>query len=159
MLNATQPGRKPRPMQNFTKRQIRNLMIALIASNLIFIAEAQLLITIRSEKDFFASSSLTLWTAAAIIYTVFLMARIWNQPARYRHRINSRPPGTSSPARRMSPTTGILLIQFGLLVSPNVWGIILIIYGLPNIAFYLFPGISLATGIAWGIHYLRTASL
>ena len=157
LMPSNQEGSQ-RQMQKFTKRQIRNLMIAVIAFNLVFIAVGQLLITVRSENDFSASGSLMLWAAAAIIYSLFLLVRIWNQPTRYLNRINSRPPRTNPSSRRMSPTTGILFIQLGFLVGPNIWGIILLTYGLPNIAFYIFPGISLATGIAWGIHNLRTAN-
>jgi len=146
-------------MQTFTKRQIRNLVIAVIVFNLLIIAEAQLLIAVRLEQDLTASSGLTLWTVVAIIYTLLLMVWIWNQPARALKRLNAKPASASPSHRRISVTTGILLSQCFLLISPNILGILLLFFGLPNLTFYFFPGISLAAGIAWSIFNLRTAKL
>ena len=58
---------------------------------------------------------------------------------------------------RLSPEANFLLINYLLLTSPILFGLLLYVCGMSLREYLYFPGVSIAMMLAWGIYDLRKA--
>ena len=143
-------------MPAFTKKQIIIFMVGIVLYALLFTALVQFMNLDRSTTGFIPVEWLPAVEISAVILSVYTIVEVWTFPERVRRRINARPPRVITSRRRFSPGTGFLLIMFGFLICPNLYGLVLFFMGMPAKGFYYFAGISVVGGLAWGIYTLRT---
>ena len=146
-------------MQPYTKKQIIIFMVSTILYSLVCIAIVQLLLMCkgRSTSDFISLKWLYPLEIAAVILSAYAIVRMWTFPWQLRRRVNALPPRVITTRRRFSPGTGILIIMYGFIITPNIYGLVLFFMGMPATGFYYFAGLSVAAGLAWGIYTLRTS--
>ena len=143
-------------MPPYTKKQIIIFMVCIILYTLLCFAVVQLMIRDRSTTGFIAAEWLPAIEIIGAILSLNTLVRMWTYPRRLRRRVNALPPRVINTRRRFSPGTGILIMMGGLLMVPNLYGLVLFFMGMPATGYYYFAGLSVAAGLAWGIYTLRT---
>jgi hypothetical protein len=142
-------------MQTFPKKKIIILLIAEIIYALNFLVIAQLQASFLSSTGTISSGWLSFWKVVAIIEVGYACVWLWTRPFKLLKRYSSLPPRKNSFIRRVSPDTRVLLLCFCFLISPDLYGRILFLMGMPIYEFYFFAGVSLAMTLAWSIYNLR----
>jgi len=137
-------------MQTYPKKHIVILVIAVILVSLIFTILVQFLNQMQLASGYVSAQWLLVWKVVAIISILYGFVRLWFWPRRMLQRIAARPPRQETSPRRISPETGVLLLCYAVLASPNLYGLILFFWGLPIAQFYYFAGAAVAGGLIWG---------
>jgi hypothetical protein len=143
-------------MQPYTKKQIIIFIVSIILYSLLFTALVQFMNRDRSTTSFIAAEWLPAMEIIGAIISLYTIVSMWTFPRRLRRRVNALPPRVITTRRRFSPGTGILMIMYGLLITPNLYGLVLFFMGMPATGYYYFAGLSVVGGLAWGIYTLRT---
>jgi hypothetical protein len=139
-------------MQIYPKKHMVVLMIAVIITSLIFAILVQLLDKIQLSSGHVSAEWLLVWKVVATISILYSFARLWFWPQRMMNRIAALPSEAERSSRRMSPEIGVLLLCYGVLVSPDLYGLVLFYLGLPVVQFYYFASASIGGALVWGLY-------
>jgi hypothetical protein len=139
----------------FSKKQIIILIGAVIIYTWIVVSIVQILDRTRSPSDFIPVNGLSYLEIFAVMLSLYTVVDMWRFPERVQRRVNARPPQVVTRRRRFKPGTGILMMMGAFLEAPALYGLVLFFMGMPAIGIYIFAGISVVAGLAWGFYTLN----
>jgi Kef-type K+ transport system membrane component KefB len=138
-------------MQTFQKNHLVILITAVIVVSLIFMILAIYIDTFQYGMVHISAKWLLISKVVAILYILYIFVRLWFWPQRILKKFASQ-----HPQHEMSrPRLSVLLFCYGTLMSPNLFGLVLLFWGMPISQFYYFTGASILGGLTWGGYNLR----
>ena len=131
-------------------------MIALVVSVLFdtsFLIDAMILNSFGNRPSPISSDSLAFLKVVLIFLSAYGLVVAWFFQFRRTTILNR----LSLHRRWLSPEVSFLLINYLLLLSPALFGLLLYFCGMPLFEYFYFTGISIAMMLVWGIYDLRKA--
>ncbi len=131
-------------------------MIALVVSVLLsasFLIDVVIFNSFGNQPSPISSDSLVLLKVVLIFLSAYGLVMAWFFQFRRTTILNR----LGLPPRWLSSQASFLLINYLLLLSPAIFGLLLYFCGMPLLEYFYFAGISIATMLVWGIYDLRKA--
>ncbi len=131
-------------------------IIALVVSVLFgasFLIDAMIITSFGNRPSPLSADSLAILKVVLIFLSAYGLVVAWFFQFRRTTILNR----LSLRSRWLSPEAGFLLINYLLLLSPALFGLLLYFCGIPLLEYFYFAGISIAMMLVWGIYDLRKA--
>ncbi len=131
-------------------------MIALVVSVLFgasFLIDAIIITSFGNRPSPISSDSLAILKVVLFFLSAYGLVVAWFFQFRRTTILNR----LSLRQRWLSPEAGFLLINYLLLLSPALFGLLLYFCGMPLFEYFYFAGISIAMMLVWGIYDLQKA--
>ena len=138
-------------MQPSSKKLKKIALVVSILFGIFFLLDAMIINSFENRPSPISSDSLALLKVVLIFMSAYGLVVAWFFQFR-RTTILDR---LTLRRRWLSPEASFLLINYPLLLSPVLFGLLLYFCGMPLHEYFYFIGVSIAMTTAWGIYDLR----
>jgi hypothetical protein len=135
-------------IQTIPKKNIVFLLLGVVTTAVVFLILVLAIERLQIDKEYVSPQSLSIWKVMGLILSVYAVTTPWRWQKKF--SVGAVRSGTTT-----RPIVGMLLIFYGSLASPLLYGLVLYFWGLPLVEYYYFAGVSIAGALAWGVYNLR----